>query len=79
MLSFTEFLIDARRMLLSMVEQLFPPMGEVWSMHDTDTQCTVWGERRPKGREDFLCLNFSCLAIKYEFCVTVSWHCQQFL
>lgn len=79
MLSFTEFLIDARRTLLSMVEQLFLPVGEVWSMHNTDTQCALWGERRPKGKEDFLCLNFSYLAIKYEFYVTVSWHCQQFL
>ena len=50
-----------------MVEQVFLLMGEVWSMHDVDTQCTVKGERRPEGREEFLCLNFSCLAIKYEF------------
>ena len=35
-------------------------------MHNADTQCRV-GERRPKGRENFLCLKFSCLAIKYEF------------
>ena len=34
--------------------------------------CTMHsrGERRPKGRQIFLCLNFSCLAIKYEFCFT---------
>ena len=49
-----------------MVEQEFLPMGKVWSVHNADTQCTLWGERRPKGREKFLCLNFSCLAMKYE-------------
>lgn len=30
-----------------------------------NAQCKAEG--RPKGREKFLCLNFSCLAIKYEF------------
>ena len=40
-------------------------------MRNVDTQCTVRGERRPKGREHFLCLNFSCLAIKYEFNFTL--------
>ena len=53
-----------------MVEQVFLPMGEVWSMHKADTQSTVWGERRPKSREEVLCLNFSCLAVKYEFYFT---------
>ena len=63
MLSLRSYLIDAGRILLFPVE-----MGEVWSMHNADTQCTVPGERRPKGREhSFLCLNFSRLAIKYEF------------
>ena len=37
-----------------MVEQVFLLTWEVWSMHNADTQSTVWGERRPKGREDFL-------------------------
>ena len=50
-----------------MVEQVFLPMGEVWSMGNTDTRCTVWGEGRSKGREAFLCLNFSCLTIKHVF------------
>ena len=39
-------------------------------MPNADTQCSVRGERRPKGREEFLSLNFSCLAIKYEFYFT---------
>ena len=43
-----------------------PPTGEVWSMHNVDTQCTLRGERL-KGRENAFCLNFSWLAIKYEF------------
>ena len=50
-----------------MVEQVFLPMGEVWSMPNADTQCIVRGERRPKGREKCICLNFSHLAIKYDF------------
>ena len=40
-------------------------------MHNADTQCTVGGERGPKGREIFSCLNFSCLAIKREFYFTL--------
>ena len=55
-----------------MVEQIFLPTGEACSLHDADTQCTVRGEKRAKGRENFLCLNFSCLAIKYEFYFTIS-------
>ena len=38
-----------------------------------DTWCTVWGEGRSKGREAFLCLNFSCLAIKHVFCIARGW------
>ena len=34
-------LVDAGRMLLSMVEQVFLPT-EVWLMHSADTQYTVW-------------------------------------
>ena len=36
-------------------------------MHNADAQCTVGGEGRPKGRKEFLCLNFSCLAINMNF------------
>ena len=50
-----------------MVEQVFLPMGEVWAMHNADAQCTVGGEGKPKGREEFLFLNFSCLAIDMNF------------
>ena len=32
-------------------------------MQSADKQCTVQGERRSKGREEFLCLNSSCLEI----------------
>ena len=60
-------LVDARGMLLFMVEEVFLPMGEIWSMHDANTQSTVRGNRRPKGREEFLWLNLSCLVIRYEF------------
>ena len=65
-------LVGAMRMLLLMVEQVFLPMREVCSMHNVGTQHTVRGERRPKGRENFSCLNFSCLAIKYEFHFTLA-------
>ena len=41
-------------MLLFMVEGAFFLIMEVWSMHNADTQSTVWGGRRPKVREDVL-------------------------
>ena len=50
-----------------MVEQVFLSMGEVWSVHNANTYYTVEGEQSLMDREEFLCLNFSCLAIKYEF------------
>lgn len=50
---FRSCLVDAGRMLLFSVEPVFLLMGEAWVMHNPDTQCTVRGERRPKGREDF--------------------------
>lgn len=56
MASLKNCLVDARGMLLLMVEQVFLLLGK-------DTQCRMWGEGRPKGRENF-CFNFFCLAIK---------------
>ena len=65
-------LVDAGRMLLFMVEQVFLLMGEVWWMHNVGTQCTVEGREEAKGQRKFLCvLNFSCLAIKYKFYFTI--------
>ena len=55
--------VGAGRVLFFMVEQVFLPMGEVWLTHNADTRCTVRRERS-KGRENFLCLNLSCLALK---------------
>ena len=43
-------LVDVRRMLFFMVEQVFLLMG-VCSMSNADTQCTVLGERRLKVTE----------------------------
>ena len=37
-------LVDARKMLLFMVEQVFLLMREIWSVHDVDMQCIVLGE-----------------------------------
>ena len=47
-------LVNARRMLLFMFEQVFLLMGEVWSMHNADTQCRYSrGEREGKRAEKF--------------------------
>ena len=62
-------LVAPRRILVFMVEQVFLLMQEAWLMYNVDTQCTVYGERRPKDRENFS-LNFPCLAIKYKFYFT---------
>ena len=41
-------------------------------MHNADTQCTIGGREEAKGQtKKILCLNFSCLAIKYEFYFTL--------
>ena len=41
-------LVDAGRMLLFMVEQVFLPREEAWLIYSADTQYTVWerGGRR---------------------------------
>ena len=44
-------LIGAGRMLLFMVEQVFLLMGEVRSMHNVDTGCSVQGERRQRAEK----------------------------
>ena len=67
MFSLRSCLVYAGRMLLLMVEQVFLPMGEVWSMPDAKTQCTVGERGGQKAEKNFFCLNFSYLAIKYEF------------
>ena len=54
-----------------MVERVFLPMQEVWSVHNADTQCIVEGREEAKGQRKILCLNFSYLAIKYEFYFTL--------
>ena len=51
------YFVDARRLMLFMVEQVFLLRGDGgWVMHDADIQCTVGlrGDRRSKGRGDFL-------------------------
>lgn len=60
-------LVDARRILLFMVEQGFLLMGEDWLMYNTDTRCAVQGREEAIGREKFLCSNFSRLALEYGF------------
>ena len=46
-------LVVARRMLLFRVEQIFLPMGEVWSMHNEDTQCRVGGGGGQRAEKNF--------------------------
>ena len=55
MLFFRTFLADAKRMLFFKVDQVFQPMGDISLMKNTDTQCTMLGEKRSKDRENFLC------------------------
>ena len=49
---------DAKRMLLLWLNRCFLLMGELLLMHDANTQCTVGGERRPKGKEKFFMFKF---------------------
>ena len=51
-------LVDSRRILLFMFEQLFLLMGEVWSMHNADTQCTVEGKEGAKRQRKFFMFKF---------------------
>lgn len=67
MLSLRSWLVDAGRMLLCMLGQVFPPMGKVWSTQNTDNVMNSSGRGRLKSGEEFLCLNLSCLALKSEF------------
>ena len=46
-------------------------MGEVWLVQNADYTMHSVGKRGGQGAEDFLCLNFSCLAMKCEFYFTV--------
>ena len=46
-------LVDARGMFLFLVDQVFLPMGKLWSMHNGDTQCTVEGREEAKGQITF--------------------------
>ena len=67
MLSLRRCPVDAGTVLLfRVVEQVCLPLGEVWPLLNADTPCPV-RERRPKGREEFFCFSFSCLAIIEEF------------
>ena len=72
-------LVDAGRTLLFVVEQVFLLMGEVWLMPEAGTKCTVEGRGGGQRAENiFSCLNFSYLAIKYEFYFTLSFHLKIF-
>ena len=51
MASLRNCLVDARGMLLLMVEQVFLLLGK-------DTQCSMWGEGRPKGEKIFVLIFF---------------------
>ena len=74
MLSLTGCLIDARKMLLFLFEQVFQLMMKIRSMHNEDTHVQEERERKPKGRENFLCLKFflSC------YTRSISFHSYQY-
>ena len=42
-------------------------LQKVWLTHTADTHCTLQGREEVKTGREELCLNFSCLALKYEF------------
>ena len=67
-------LVNACRMLLLMVKQVFLLMGEVWSMHNANTVHDVrvrGAEKGVKGQRRIFMFKFFCLAIKHEFHFTV--------
>ena len=51
-------LVDARRMLLFLIEQVFLLLGEVCSMPNADTQCTVVGKEEAQGQRKFFMFKF---------------------
>ena len=57
--------VDARRILLFMVEQGCLLMGEDWSMYITDTQCAVQGREEAIGQRKIVMLKLfsTCLRI----------------
>ena len=59
-------LVDARRILLFMVEQGFLLMGEDWLMYNTDTRCAVQGREEAIGQREIFMLKFfsTCLRIR---------------
>jgi hypothetical protein len=63
MLSLRSCLADARMVLFITAEQVFLLMGEVWLMHNADTN-TQWREREGQRTKNILCSNLSCLAIQ---------------
>ena len=67
MLFLRSYLIDSRKMLVFMIKQV-SMQWEVLSAHNADTQCSQW-RKEVKGKRKFR-LNFSSLAIKYEFYFT---------
>ena len=46
-------LVNTRRMLPVMVEQVFLRMGAVWWRHNADTQCTVVGGEEAQEQRKF--------------------------
>ena len=60
-------LVDAGKRLLFMVEQLFLPIGEVWSLNNAEIQGMVGEREEAKRQTNVSCLNFSYLGIQYEF------------
>ena len=45
------YLVYLKKMLLVVLEQVFPPTGEVWMLHNADTQRTLRKRGESKGRK----------------------------
>ena len=67
---FRNCLVVAGRMLFFTAEQVSVRMWKCGRCLMQVGGCTVQGGRRPRGRDRFASLHFSCLAINYELYVT---------
>ena len=52
-----------------MMQHVFLLTGEALLMSNAHTLCTVWEERRPKGREEIFMFRFFLLACHESSCI----------
>ena len=63
-----------------MVEQVFPWIGGIWWMHNTDTQSTVEGRQEAKGQEKifmfkffFSCHKMGSQRVRHDWVTELNW------